>query len=265
VKKEDAMQPTRHPFLRGGAAFILSGLLMLSSVGAAAHASPTGWAAVPGVVQHTAPSVPLHSLDQLPAGLAPLVRHTLEQAQAASYTIRRTGANYVAANPAQGLQVRFTAAGPRLSTAGTARATWDLQLVAYGRGRLRSVASGTPAARGATLSYRRGDLTEWYRNDARGLEQGFTLAARPAGPAAQPLTLALRMSGTLHARLAASGAAIVLVAPDRAAVWRYGGLRASDATGRALAAHLAVQGSRLRLEVDDRGAAYPMRIDPYVQ
>jgi hypothetical protein len=131
------MQPTRHPWLRGGAVFTLSGLLMLSSVGAAAHASPTGRVAVSSRASHATPAVPLHSLAQLPAGLAPLVRHTLERAQAAAYAVRRGGRDYVTANPAQNLQVRFTAAGPRLIRAGTARTTWGLQLVGYGRGRLQ--------------------------------------------------------------------------------------------------------------------------------
>jgi hypothetical protein len=72
------------------------------------------------------------------------------------------------------------------------------------------------------------------------------------------------MSGTLRARLAAGGTAIDLMAPSGAAVLRYGGLRATDATGRVLPALLAVQGNILRLVVDDLRAAYPVRIDLYV-
>jgi hypothetical protein len=237
---------------------------MLSSVGAAAHASPTGRSAA-GMASRVTPVGPLRAWSQLPAGLAPLVRRTLARGQAAASIWRRAGRDYVTANPAQGLRVRFTAAGPRLSTAGAARATWGLQLVGYGRGRRQSVASGTPVAHGATLFYRRGDLTEWYRNEARGLEQGFTLVARPAGPASAPVTLALRMTGTLRARLGAGGTALDLKTLDGATLWRYGGLLATDATGRVLTAHLAVQGSMLRLVVDDLGARYPVRIDPYVQ
>jgi hypothetical protein len=259
------MPSTRHPWLRGGAVFMLIALLILSSVGAAAHASPTGRAAVAGRASRATAAVPLRAWTQLPAGLAPVVWRTLARGQAAATTVRRAGRDYVSANPAQGLRVHFTAGGPRLSAAGAAHATWGMQLVGYGRGRLQSVASGTPLARGATLSYRRGDLTEWYRNDARGLEQGFTLAARPAGPAGQPVVLVLRMPGTLRARLATGGAAVDLVAPDGATIWRYGGLRATDARGRALAAHMGVRESTLRLVVEDRGAAYPVRIDPYVQ
>ena len=38
-----------------------------------------------------------------------------------------------------------------------------------------------------------------------------------------------------------------------------------DATGRTLPAHLAAVGHRLLIEVNDAGARYPLRIDPFVQ
>ena len=54
----------------------------------------------------------------LPAGLAPVLQRTLRQAAPRWYALRRAGADYVAANPVQGLHVVFTAAGPRLTGLG---------------------------------------------------------------------------------------------------------------------------------------------------
>jgi trimeric autotransporter adhesin len=45
----------------------------------------------------------------------------------------------------------------------------------------------------------------------------------------------------------------------------YGGLIATDARGRRLPAHIQLLGDRLSLVIDDRGARYPLRVDPFVQ
>ncbi len=45
---------------------------------------------------------------------------------------------------------------------------------------------------------------------------------------------------------------------------RYGGLAAQDATGRRLGATFSLSGDSLQLNVDDRGARCPVRIDPLV-
>ena len=46
---------------------------------------------------------------------------------------------------------------------------------------------------------------------------------------------------------------------------RYDNLAATDARGRALPARFALLDGRALIEVDDRGAAYPVRVDPLVQ
>ena len=45
----------------------------------------------------------------------------------------------------------------------------------------------------------------------------------------------------------------------------YDDLAATDARGRALPARFALADGRALIEVDDRGAAYPVRVDPLVQ
>ena len=73
----------------------------------------------------------------------------------------------------------------------------------------------------------------------------------------------MRLGGSLRARSA--GSQVRFVTPSGRVAARYGGLVAVDARGRRLPAALALVGGSLRLRVDDRGARYPLRIDPFVQ
>jgi hypothetical protein len=161
-----------------------------------------------------------------------------------------------AANPGQGFAERFSQTGVTLSSG---RARFTLALAGVGRG-TQLLAPPASAARAVDnrVSYDRGGLHEWYVNGPLGLEQGFDLARRPAGRGV--LTLAVALSGASSVRLRDgsalfSGAGVSL---------RYRGLSAVDARGRALRAWLGLSAGRLLIRVDDRGARYPVRIDPFV-
>jgi hypothetical protein len=163
-----------------------------------------------------------------------------------------------AINPAQRLQMRFSAQGVEIASG---RARVRLKLVAYGRGR----ALGTPGparlgVRDNRVSYVYGRFAEWFANGPRGLEQGFDIAGPPRGERG-PLTFALALSGAIHARLRRGA---VLLNGDGASL-RYAGLVATDARGRALNSWLALAGRRVLIRVDDRGARYPLRVDPFVE
>jgi hypothetical protein len=106
-----------------------------------------------------------------------------------------------------------------------------------------------------------GGVSEWYAAGPLGVEQGFTLAKRPAGRSGA-LTVALAVSG-LSARPAGSG--VEFLARSGQVALRYGGLVAVDARGRQLQAGLSLSGGRLLLRVADRRAVYPVRIDPFFQ
>src|SRR6185503_8844149 len=180
--------------------------------------------------------------------------------------------------------------------------TWGLSLVGYGRGdALWPVDGAGPVPSRNRVEYHRGQVEEWYLNDPRGLEQGFELrsepeeAARrggmhplpgrlaipgrpavagkrvqdPGTPDARPeelLHLDLALSGSLLPLVAADGQAIDFALPGGQRVVRYAQLVVTDATGRTLPAWMegvsdeAVSG--IRIVVDDRGASYPIRIDP---
>ena len=118
---------------------------------------------------------------------------------------------------------------------------------------------------GNRIEYRRGNLTEWYVNQPEGVEQGFTLAARPghAEPGEQ-LTISLEVTGGMRPAMSPAGDAVLLESAGKARL-RYTGLRAWDAAGRDLAARLEVRGKEVRLAIADAGATYPLTVDPFVQ
>src|SRR4051812_20209872 len=221
-------------------------------------------------------------------------------AGAASFAARPRGNGYRLAGG--GVVADFGGRGARMRVAG---GSLSMALAGVGRGgRLGSVGAVSLRARANRVSLRRAGLREWYAAGPLGVEQGFMVGSRPSGgggsvalalrlrggppgPAAggaggcvlgieqgfmvgsRPsggggsLTLALRLGGSLHARSA--GAQVRFVTASGRVAARYGGLVAVDARGRRLPAALALVGGSLRLRVADRGARYPLRIDPFVQ
>jgi hypothetical protein len=113
------------------------------------------------------------------------------------------------------------------------------------------------------VEYRRAGVTEWYVNGPLGLQQGFTVDARPAD-ATGPLTLVLALADGIEARVDADARGLTLLHGDWS-VARYAGLLAFDASGRALAAALTAVGREIVLRVDDGGARYPIVVDPFVE
>jgi hypothetical protein len=144
---------------------------------------------------------------------------------------------------------------------------WGLELQSYGwAGRARAV-TDRPRVTVETerVSYDWDEnLREWYVNDGRGLEHGFTVRQPPAGQG-ETLELNLAVRGGLEPRVRGGGRAVAFVDADGRAVLIYAGLKVWDADGRALDARLEAVGGGLRLEVKADGARYPLTIDPTVQ
>jgi hypothetical protein len=163
-----------------------------------------------------------------------------------------------AVNPAQRFGLEFSRTGVTVAS-GAARLR--IALSAYGyAGSLRAVSAVAPRARANRVNYTRGQLTQWYANGPAGLEQGFDVAAPPAAGSG-PLVLSLSLSGGLSAHMSDGG----VLLEGHGARLRYGDLVVTDAHGRTLRSSLALRGGRLEILTDDRGAAYPLRIDPLVQ
>jgi hypothetical protein len=176
-----------------------------------------------------------------------------------AYAISPLHAGFQAAGPAQHLQVRFYRSHVSLS-AGAVHVGLGLRALGFGDS-LVAVGAASPRAAANRVIYPHSGLSEWYLNGPLGLEQGFTLARSPARLASGPLTLSLALSTNARGRLAPGGRSITF-ARAGADTLSYGGLTATDATGRLLHSWLELRGGRVLLRLDARGARYPLRIDP---
>ncbi|MCX6689907.1 MAG: hypothetical protein NTZ39_09520, partial [Methanoregula sp.] len=161
-----------------------------------------------------------------------------------------------AVNYERHISIRATAAEGVLIT--HEKGSIGMLLAGIGRGEnLQNVPAGTIRANSDRLEIVRGTDTEWYLNCNTGIEQGMTLASRPAGTG--NLQIAFNLSGTLTPALERQ----TLVFSDRnGPVINYAGLAAYDATGRNLPVKIVLRGTQLSWEVDDRDAIYPLTIDP---
>jgi hypothetical protein len=205
-----------------------------------------------------APSMSSRNADGMPPGLAPVAAAVMAPTD---YHLVPDAGTFTAANQAQGLASAFSAAGVRVQPA-QSDAALNLSLQRVGRaGALAAPLPATVVAEGARAEYRRGSLTEWYVNDPKGVEQGFTLDAAPPGDRSQPVVVELAASG-LRPVLDPS-ASTVRFESDGTTV-TYGGLHAYDATGKPLSSRQGLDGTTVTLSVDDAGAVYPLTIDPII-
>jgi FG-GAP repeat len=159
-----------------------------------------------------------------------------------------------------GVRARFDRSGPVLWS-GAGSLSFGSLMVGRGR-RLDRLAVRSLVAHGNRVVYRRGGASEWYAAGPLGIEQGFTVARRPAGGSGK-VVVALRFGDSLRAR--SSGSGVRFVTASGRVAFRYGGPSAVDARGRPLPVALSVHGGALLLRVSDVGARYPLRIDPLVQ
>ena len=141
----------------------------------------------------------------------------------------------------------------------------ELELLALRLRRLGRPESLTPVGPGEVshdgprVEIRREAVVEWYINDPTGLEQGFTLAAPPAGSG--PLLLELSLEG---ARASQSGQSLRITTATGRKL-DYGQLSAFDATGTPLqVTQSAPEEDQIRLSVDDSKATYPIVVDPLI-
>jgi hypothetical protein len=205
---------------------------------------------------------------------------------------------YVALNRGHGLETVLDTGGLRVSPAFGQRGAgwgWEMRLAGWGvAGEMRAVGA-EPAMRSESsrveLDWSEG-LTEWYVNDQRGVEQGFTIASRHGSDGGTgALVLEMTVETGLHAVVAEDGKSVVFSDAEERPVLRYGKLVVTDALGRVLPSRmelsasdafpfvpydlrlpdhdlspsrLAPHASRhlVRIVIDDAGATYPLTVDP---
>jgi alpha-tubulin suppressor-like RCC1 family protein len=191
-----------------------------------------------------------------PAFLAQAQRHIAER----EYWASQTDGGLQAPNRRHDLRTWFEPDGIRVHERTTEGSPGLLALRWSGVGRgeaLEPVGPGEVAHERERVEIRREGLVEWFVNSEQGLEQGFTLAERPAGEGKLALEIALE-----GAEASASGDGLrFATAPGRELA--YAKLVVADATGATLPARMhAASPDRIRIEVEDAGATYPILIDP---
>ncbi len=154
--------------------------------------------------------------------------------------------------------------------------SWGLELKSYGFGEKQTPISGQPEVKtaGQRLSYQWDAVVqEWWVNDPRGLEHGFTIGQRPDGISdsqsqiSVPLAFTLGVRGSLKPTLTADAKGLLFQDAAGATVLNYTGLKVWDADGQVLPSRFEMSDPEptVRLLVDERNARYPISIDPIAQ
>jgi hypothetical protein len=195
-----------------------------------------------------------------------------DEIQRSEYNLSPAGEDaYSAPNRAHGLRARFDPSGVCLTPRTPSGGTWKLgmRLDRFGRdGALRDVPAVSPSAEGNRVEFRRTSLgiNEWYVNDERGLEQGFTIhQSAPRGTDEMcPLVLEMTLNEGLHAQAGADGQTVLFMDDSGEPVLRYADLVVRDDAGRNLPAQLALFAEHIQIRIDDEAAEYPIIVDPLV-
>lgn len=131
-----------------------------------------------------------------------------------------------------------------------------LRTHSFGRiNEMQRLAATRPAREDARIVYAHDGITEWYRRVPSGIEHGFDLHARPSGAGALLVRLQIGQGEALRHE----GDGIVAVSG-----FHYGEIHAADADERPLRVAASLIGDAVELSIDDRGARYPVQIDPLI-
>ena len=220
-------------------------------------------AAEPGKLQH------LESVDQTPEGLNKSDWQSIRAAyEAGRHAFQPVEGGWQARNPGQQWLTTFDQRG-FIAEPQSGGWTWGLELQSYGFGEEQQSISGTPAvkAAGQRLSYQwDAQVVEWFVNDPRGLEHGFTVASRPEHGGSAPLAFLLGTRGSLRPNITADAQGVLFQTASGTTVLNYTGLKVWDADGKVLPSHFEPAGTHgVRLLVDETAARYPITIDPIAQ
>jgi hypothetical protein len=219
--------------------------------------------AVPAAAQQQGAAMPRDLRAAVDAAFAPTSYAVTPRAGVAEWTAR---------NDAHGLTARFDLTSVAVSAIGDAvgdaagEALLSLSLQEWGPvGALVAAPVVQVVADGARVEYRRGDLVEWYVNSPKGLEQGFTIVAAPAGAeSGDELELDLTIGGELVPFRQPDGLGISLADTQGVSRLVYSDLAAWDADGKTLPARLELHGRGLSIVVQALGATFPLTVDPLI-
>ena len=175
---------------------------------------------------------------ELPEGLTTAEWENLcANIEADRHKVLESEQGFAARNPGQGWTTTFDGWGFE-TRPGDGQWSWGLELQSWGRGEILASTDTDPVMRreGERVFYDWSEtLTEWYVNDRRGLEHGFTVHTRPEGSGLLSFELAVR--GGLQAHVSQNGRNASFVDEKEAVVLRYSGLTVFDAPGPSIRSH----------------------------
>ena len=193
------------------------------------------------------------------------------------YAFEQVGALAAAANHTQGWDLTFGENGLRVMPQNDEQSwQWGLTLTGYGYERNIGNLDGFQNLPGLTTdantltNHWDENISEWWINDPTGLEQGFTIQARPPAHRtshSSPLVLEMAVTGNLIPVHDSSGDGIHFQDEGGATILTYDKLLVTDATDKVIPAQFKIQHSLFRIQilVEDANAVYPLTIDPWVQ
>jgi FG-GAP repeat len=258
----------KHSFCPPGRNFFVdldptSGILAYNGSDYETGSPRRAFAVEPGKTQYLA------SADAVPEGLTTSDWTSIRAAyEAHQHQAVRVEGGYRTRNPEQQWRTEFDGHGfTTRPEAGDWQ--WGLELRSYGfPGQKRVIGNRAEVtAQGERVTYLWDTaLREWFVNDQRGLEHGFTVAQRPAGANGEETRLEfdLAVRGSLRPEISADGETLRFEDPQGTTVLTYSGLKVSDADGSSLPARFVAE-KGVRLLVDERGARYPITVDPIAQ
>jgi hypothetical protein len=195
----------------------------------------------------------LTSPDQVPEGLAKSDWQSIRAAYEAGrhQFYQQEDGSHVARNPGMGWQMTFDERG-FTATPQDGAWTWGLEVASSGTRSSGDVQLRVPLEATANRLSRQltPEITEWFVNDTRGLEQGWTLSA--------PAEIRLRVRGNLKPNVSPQSISF-------GGQLTYSGLKAWDATGKIIPTHFEATAEGFAVRYDDTGAQYPLTIDPIAQ
>jgi hypothetical protein len=233
--------------------------VVLAALLGAALSSGTGRETSPSPSAGRTTAVAQRGFASLPAAAQASISAALG-AELPAYRVRATSGAFAATSSPQRLASRFSRSGVGLRSGAL-----ELQLSLSGVGGVAAASLGgvMPVVEANRVTYVCPGVSEWYVNGPLGLEQGFSVPRPLSDGTAGPLTLSMRLSGNGQASLARDARSITI--QHGSSSLRYGELSAKDAGGRPLRSWLVLRHGGLLVEVDARGARYPLTIDPLIQ
>ena len=218
--------------------------------------------------------------DAVPEGLAQSDWQSIRAAyEAGRHAFAPVAGGWQARNPGQRWTTKFDGRG-FLAEPRDGGWQWGLELKSYGFPGAERTVGGVPEvkAAGQRLTYDwDASVQEWFVNDTRGLEHGFTVRERPGRDGKDPtvqslssfeslLSFTLTVRGTLRPRISADAQGVAFQNASGATVLNYSGLKVWAADGKVLASRFEAAGDNgVRLLVEEHGARYPVTIDPIAQ